>query len=52
MKSGLSASIVRVPQDAALERLRIKVMEQFTAPVAEYTGAGGFLPTYQWTDNR
>jgi conjugal transfer/entry exclusion protein len=42
----------REAEQVALERLRIKVMEQFTAPVAEYTGAGGFLPTYQWTDNR
>ena len=42
----------REAEEAALERLRMKVMEQFTAPIPEYTGAAGFLPTYQWTDTR
>jgi P-type conjugative transfer protein TrbJ len=40
----------RQAEDVALERLRTKVLDQFTAPVPEYTGAGGFLPVYRWTD--
>jgi P-type conjugative transfer protein TrbJ len=40
----------RQAEDVALERLRAKVLDQFTAPVPEYTGAGGFLPVYRWTD--
>lgn len=37
-------------EDVALQRIQIQLMEQFIAPLPEYTGMNGSLPTYRWTD--
>jgi P-type conjugative transfer protein TrbJ len=42
----------RQAEDAALEKLRLKVLDQFTAPVPDYIGGGGFLPTYYYIQAR
>lgn len=36
-------------EDVQVQRLRLQRMEEFTAPLAEYAGGGGWLPTLSWT---
>lgn len=40
----------REAEDVALERIRMQLMEQFVAPLPEYTGTAGALPTYRWVE--
>lgn len=37
-------------EDAVLEQMRLKMLQEATAPVAPYTDAKGKLPVYRWMD--